>query len=71
MMPDITMCQNNACPTKEQCYRFKAKANPRWQSYSMFEHNGDGSCDMFIELWGETMPVQPSNGTGQGEMLDK
>ena len=35
-MPDITMCTGN-CPVKEYCYRFMAKADPYWQSYSALE----------------------------------
>ena len=35
-MPDITMCTGN-CPVNEFCYRYMAKPNPYWQSYSMLE----------------------------------
>jgi hypothetical protein len=35
-MPDITMCKGN-CPINEYCYRYTAKPNPRWQSYSKLE----------------------------------
>jgi len=32
-MADITMCDGNNCPRKNDCYRHTAKANPRWQSW--------------------------------------
>jgi hypothetical protein len=35
-MPDITKCTGN-CPISEYCYRYTAKPNPRWQSYSKLE----------------------------------
>ena len=36
-MPDITMCQNDACTLRHECYRFTAKPNPFYQSYGVFE----------------------------------
>lgn len=36
-MPDITMCSNVNCPVREQCYRYRAKPDEHWQSYSDFE----------------------------------
>ena len=35
-MPDITMCLNKACPLRHKCYRFTAKPNADYQSYSTF-----------------------------------
>jgi len=35
-MPDITMCTNNKCTFRENCYRFKAKPKD-YQSYAKFE----------------------------------
>lgn len=35
-MPDICMCTGN-CPVNEYCYRYMAKPNQYWQSYSMLE----------------------------------
>lgn len=34
-MADITMCQNESCPKKEDCFRYKAEPN-RNQSYFTF-----------------------------------
>ena len=35
-MPDITMCRTRDCPKKECCYRYKAKPDEVWQSWSDF-----------------------------------
>lgn len=35
-MPDITMC-TGYCPVKENCYRYMATQNQRWQTYSALE----------------------------------
>ena len=32
-MPDITMCKDDECPSRKDCYRFMAEPNPRRQSY--------------------------------------
>jgi hypothetical protein len=46
-MPDISMCTNTLCPSKEYCYRFTAIPSYR-QSYTSFniKQNAD-ICDMF------------------------
>jgi len=49
-MPDIAMCTNKTCPSKNQCYRFKAVAKPIWQDYAMFEPNGSGRCEHYMAL---------------------
>jgi len=36
-MPDISMCLNDKCPLKDNCYRFKAKPND-YQTYSSFKY---------------------------------
>lgn len=49
-MPDITMCKNAFCSDKEKCYRWTAKPNPRWQSWSSFEGpSGKDPCKAFVE----------------------
>ena len=37
-MPDITMCVASQCPAdlRDTCYRFRAKPNDHYQSYSDF-----------------------------------
>jgi len=36
-MPDISMCQNDDCPMRKQCYRYTAKPNEPYQVYAEFE----------------------------------
>ena len=33
-MADITMCQNRECRFADNCYRFCAEPNEKWQSYA-------------------------------------
>ena len=40
-MPDISMCENEACDMKEKCYRFMAEPNPYRQSYSDWDRQRD------------------------------
>jgi len=47
-MPDIAMCQNNDCPKKDECYRFKAKPDDKWQCYGDFAPNADAKCENFM-----------------------
>lgn len=32
-MADITMCKEEACPLKMQCFRYRATPDPYWQAY--------------------------------------
>lgn len=52
-MADITMCQNNKCPLRISCYRFKAIPD-QYQSYSNFEFEliryNEPYCDDYISL---------------------
>ena len=43
---DITMCDNDSCPLKHQCYRQMAVANEMYQSFASFEY--DSGCPFFI-----------------------
>lgn len=56
-MTDITMCMNEKCTRKEECYRFKAKPDELWQSYAIFNPvcNKDGKCEYFLKLIDERM----------------
>jgi hypothetical protein len=48
-MPDISMCQNEDCPSKLKCYRFMARPNAHWQAYSVFVvPKRKVKCDSFI-----------------------
>lgn len=48
-MPDITMCQNAACPKAGICYRFTAKPSER-QSYAVFSPDENGNCESFLQI---------------------
>jgi len=50
-MPDITMCNNEDCKQKEQCYRYKAKPTPYRQSYwadSVVDEKRE--CEYFMQI---------------------
>jgi hypothetical protein len=50
-MPDISMCENIHCPSKDKCYRYKATPNPFTQTYSKYEvPKRRKKCDYFIKL---------------------
>jgi hypothetical protein len=50
-MPDIAMCQNEACPNRQICFRFAAEPNPYRQSYAAFAPApGDAQCEYFWPL---------------------
>ena len=47
-MPDITMCNGESCPKKEDCWRFTATPDKYWQSYfSESPMAKYGECDHF------------------------
>lgn len=37
-MADITMCMNDGCPDRDNCYRATATPNEHWQSMAMFKY---------------------------------
>jgi len=51
-MADITMCVNDACPFKDNCYRQTATPHPTRQSYASFKYTVDFGvvdCDHYID----------------------
>jgi hypothetical protein len=48
-MPDISMCKNEECPLRNQCYRYTAVPEV-YQSYASFKPDENGKCDYFIEM---------------------
>jgi hypothetical protein len=50
-MPDITMCKNKLCPSKNTCYRFTAPPDTLWQSYADFKplNPWEDTCGWYIE----------------------
>ena len=48
-MPDISLCMNSDCPSKESCYRFIAEPSDL-QSYSNFTvEEGEEKCKYYWE----------------------
>ena len=48
-MPDISLCKNEQCPSKDYCYRFTATPTPKRQSYTGFTIESDEvSCSYFM-----------------------
>ena len=46
-MPDISMCVDSLCPSKDYCHRFTAKPG-FYQSYGAFNRDyASDKCDMF------------------------
>jgi len=48
-MADITMCQDQFCKQKDDCYRHTAPANPHWQSYFVTSPREGDTCTYFWE----------------------
>ncbi len=48
-MPDISMCSNEECPSKDKCYRYVAIPDEYWQSYGAFSFDVSGKCSYFME----------------------
>ncbi len=49
-MPDISMCKNNQCPSKNKCFRYMAIANPHRQSYAGFTVDMNDRCSSFVNI---------------------
>lgn len=54
-MPDISMCSNEACERKKDCYRYVAIPSS-WQSYMQFDEK---DCQHFMHIWNR--PINLSN----------
>lgn len=46
-MADITMCMNESCKKRLDCYRYTATINPYRQSFAEFTLNEQGECAYF------------------------
>ena len=52
MINDKTMCQATDCPLSAKCLRHEdsgVKPDLHYQSYSLFQHDKNYSCEYFIE----------------------
>lgn len=53
-MPDISVCVDDACPSKERCFRHEASGtvpDPVWQSWADYTalRAGRDKCEQFID----------------------
>ena len=53
-MPDISMCQNDKCKFKKDCYRFTAKPSEFMQVYGDFNCKDKTAIDTFF--WENGVP---------------
>lgn len=50
-MTDVSMCQNENCPSKHKCYRYTFTPNSLYQSYSKFTvTTGNDKCPFFVRI---------------------
>lgn len=49
-MPDITMCMNDSCQHRVECYRYRAVPYPFAQAYAAFKPNENGTCTDFYQI---------------------
>jgi hypothetical protein len=55
---DYTLCDDKLCPSRESCYRFKAKPDPLRQSWADFNRKKDEkACADFLPWLTLTDPV--------------
>ena len=48
-MADMTMCNNDKCPLRSDCYRAQCTPNPLWQSYSFYVYDEVNGCQDYIQ----------------------
>jgi len=59
-MPDISMCLNRKCPSRNECYRYRAQPNEWRQSYAAFMDDPEtGKCESFWPIEEATTPLAP------------
>ncbi len=47
-MPDISMCRDQECPSRETCFRFVATPSPFLQTYGAFGRRpNEAKCDHY------------------------
>lgn len=57
-MPDISMCDNQECPSRFGCYRFLAEPDA-WQMYARFKFDESGKCVHFWPARPDDLKVKP------------
>ena len=61
-MPDISMCMNQSCPLRMNCFRYRAKANPFRQAFGSFTFTsveGGAECEYFWDIKEKTTELTP------------
>lgn len=58
-MPDITMCNDETCPIRNECYRFRAIPSEHRQAYFVDSPREGDKCNEFTPINGRRylMPV--------------
>ena len=46
-MPDISKCLSEACPLKDNCYRYTSKPSEYRQAYADFKYDEENGCDSY------------------------
>lgn len=55
-MPDISMCADDKCPSRERCYRYMARPSEFMQAWGMFGcGEGAEKCDYFWPAEGKRL----------------
>lgn len=54
-MPDITMCKDEACPSRSACWRYEARPSP-WQSYFAESPRRGDVCEQHWPIKRNTPP---------------
>ena len=57
-MPDISMCGDDRCPSRKQCYRYMAQPSEFMQAYAGFGRpDGAEKCDYFWPAEGKRVRI--------------
>ena len=65
-MADISKCTGKGCKSKETCYRYTAKADEYWQSYSDFWReikDDENKCSHYWYNGGDYKPYVKNDNT--------
>ncbi len=49
-MPDISCCRNRTCPSRHECYRFRAVPSQRQSMACFVPVLGQDRCDFFVKI---------------------
>jgi hypothetical protein len=61
---DVCMCMDDRCKLRQQCLRFTAAANKRWQSYFVTSPRNGNQCQYFLQNEGERNERYPDKSPG-------